>query len=58
MVVLVILHICTALTYKPASTATVSFKRSCYMKTKNISSYDSIKVSTKRVHVVAPSPYD
>ena len=56
VVVLAILHIYTALSYKPASTVSDSFICSCYMRTKNISSYDSIEISAKRV--VAPSQYD
>ena len=51
MVVLAILHICTALSYKPASLASVSFKCSC--ENKNIS---SIEISAKTV--VAPSQND
>ena len=56
---LAILHICTALRYKPTSTASVSFIYRCVQllhENRNISAYDFIQISTKRV--VAPSLYD
>ena len=36
VVILATLHICTALSYKPTSTASVSFIRSYYMRTETV----------------------